>query len=329
MYDEAIKYIQEADRVLIIQAENPDGDSLGSSLALEEILGDLGKDVHMYCPVDMPKYLRYFKGWDRVNSEFDSTADIAIIVDTSAEVLLTKVLETPGARSFFESHPTVVLDHHTTESNLTFNHIPVYEHAISTSEVIFKLAKQAEWKMSSQAAEHLLGAQLADSLGLSIQTVTPESYRIAADLTEIGAHVATIENRRREFMKKSPEILTYKGKLLERIEYFVGGKLAVIHIPWQEIQMYSDQYNPSVLVLDEMRLVLGVEVAVAFKTYPDGKLTGKLRSNIPVAETIASYFGGGGHPYAAGFRVFEQYDQALNELVTATTKTFDAYNETT
>lgn len=323
-----ITLVQNAQRIIVIQAENPDGDSLGSSLALEEILGDLGKDVVLYCPVDMPKYLRYFTGWDRVTSQFDAKADLAIIVDTSADVLLTKVLETPGVRHYLESHPVVVIDHHMTKSTLSFNHEPLFEQAISTSEVIFRLAQAADWSINPQAAEHLLGAQLADSLGLSIQTVTPESYRIAGELTAIGAHVATIEERRREFMKKSPEILAYKGILLGRIEYHLDGKLATVHIPWEDIQAYSDQYNPSVLVLDEMRLVEGVQVAIAVKTYPDGKATGKLRSNIPISETIAGYFGGGGHPYASGFRVYEQYETVLGEIIDATHKALEGFDET-
>jgi phosphoesterase RecJ-like protein len=320
MYDQAITLISDAKRVIIIQAENPDGDSLGSSLALEEILGDLGKDVVMYCPVETPKYLRYFTGWDRVVSTFDPSCDLAIIVDTSADILLTKVLETPGVRSFLESHPVLVIDHHTTKSTLSFDHMPLFEQAIATSEVIYRLASAAGWTINQQAAEHMLGAQLADSLGLSIQTVQAENYMIAAELTKLGARVATIEDRRREFMKKSPEILAYKGTLLGRIEYHLDGKLATVHIPWEDIQAYSDQYNPSVLVLDEMRLVEGVQIAVALKTYPDGKLTGKLRSNVPIAETVAGYFGGGGHPYAAGFRVYETYNTSLNELITAVDK---------
>ncbi|MES2876184.1 MAG: DHH family phosphoesterase [Patescibacteria group bacterium] len=327
MSAEIISLIENAKRVIVIQAENPDGDSLGSSLALEEILSDLGKEVVMYCPVDTPKYLRYFTGWDRVTTEFDAKADVAIIVDTSADVLLTKVLQTPGVRHFLESHPVVVIDHHTTKSSLTFEHIPLFETAISTSEVIFRLADTAGWSINTQAAEHMLGAQLADSLGLSIQTVTPENYRIAGELTALGAHVASIEERRREFMKKSPEILAYKGTLLGRIEYYLDGKLAVVHIPWEDIQAYSDQYNPSVLVLDEMRLVEGVDVAIAVKTYPDGKATGKLRSNLPISETIAGYFGGGGHPYASGFRVYEQYETVLKEIITAASKALDSFDE--
>jgi phosphoesterase RecJ-like protein len=175
----------------------------------------------------------------------------------------------------------------------------------------------------------MLVAILSDSLGLSTQNVTPATYYVAGKLTELGASAAIIENRRREFMKKSPDILAYKGELIGRIEYLLGGKLAIVHIPWDDIQKYSDQYNPSVLVLDEMRLVEGVELGVALKTYPDGKITGKLRGNLPIAEQVAGYFGGGGHEYAAGFRAYEDYDTIVKELVTATDKALTSYGSQT
>ena len=328
MYDTAQQLIGDAKNIIVIQAENPDGDSLGSSLALEEILGDIGKQVTMYCPVEIPKYLRYINGWDRVVGDFDTKADLAIIVDTAADVLLTKVLESRGVRHYLESHPVLVIDHHATKSNLSFDHNLLTQPAISTSEVIFDLAAHAGWAINPAAAECMLAAQLSDSLGLSTQSVTPNSYRIAAELTERGAHVAVIEERRRAFMKKSAEILAYKGQLLSRIEYFLDNKLALVHIPWEDIQAYSDQYNPSVLVLDEMRLVHDVEVAIALKTYPDGKVTGKLRSNAPVSEAIAGYFGGGGHVYASGFRVYDTYDTVVKELVEATRKAIADYHAT-
>lgn len=325
MYDSATQLINEAKKIVVIQAENPDGDSLGSSLALEEILGDLGKDVVLYCPVEIPKYMRYITGWDRVVADFDTTADLAIIVDTSADVLLTKVLETPGVRSFLESHPVLVIDHHTTGSTLSFEHTMLSSEAVATSEILYGLASENKWTINSQAAENMLTAILSDSLGLSTQNVTPQSFFVAGKLTELGASPSRIEGRRREFMKKSPEILAYKGELISRIEYLLGGKLAVVHIPWEDIQKYSDQYNPSVLVLDEMRLVEGVELGVAIKTYPDGKITGKLRGNIPIAEEVAGFFGGGGHKYAAGFRAYEEYDTIVTELVNATDKALKAY----
>lgn len=325
MFDEAKNLINDARKIIVIQAENPDGDSLGSSLALEEILSNLGKTVTMYCPVDIPKYLRYIAGWDRVVSDFDPAADLAIIVDTAADVLLSKVLETPGARHFLESHPVLVIDHHTTDSNLSFNHTMLSIDAVASSEVIYKLATDAGWQLSKAAAEPMMIAIMSDSLGLTTPSVTPETFRIIASLTELGASNAEIESRRREYMKKSPEILAYKADLIKRIEYLLDGALALVHIPWDDIQEYSDQYNPSVLVLDEMRLVEGVQLAVAVKTYPDGKLTGKLRGNVPIAEQVAGFFGGGGHAYAAGFRVYEEYDKIVAELVTATDKALKEY----
>jgi bifunctional oligoribonuclease and PAP phosphatase NrnA len=326
MNKQVTEMINDANKVIIIQAENPDGDSVGSAVALEEILGDLGKKVTMYCPVDVPKYLRYIKGWDRVVGDFDTSADLAIIVDTAADVLLGKVLETPGVRHYLETHPVLVIDHHTTESNLSFEHTILSQDAVATSEVIYNLATTNSWTINKQAAESMLIALMSDSLGLTTQNVTAQTYFIAGKLTEFGAKNSDIEERRREFMKKSPEILAYKGALINRIEYLLDGKLALVHIPWDEIQQYSDQYNPSMLVLDEMRLVEGVQIGVALKSYPDGKVTGKLRSNIPIAETIAGYFGGGGHNYAAGFRAYEDYDTIVHELINATDKALHEYD---
>lgn len=326
MYNTAKELIESATKIIVIQAENPDGDSLGSALALEEILGDLGKKVILYCPVDIPKYLRYVQGWDRITSEFDASADLAIIVDTSADILLSKVLEVPGARHYLETHPALIIDHHTTPSTLSFDYTPLIDEAVASSEIIYNLANKADWKINKQAAEQILIGMLSDTLGMTTQNVSSQTYAIASKLIDLGAHTATIEERRREFMKKSPEILKYKGELLGRLEYFLDGRLSLIHIPWEDIQRYSDQYNPSVLVLDEMRLVENVVVGIAIKTYPDGKLTGKIKANIPIAEKIAGYFGGGGHPYAAGFRVYEDLDKIKGEILEATDKVLGEYD---
>lgn len=329
MLDKAANLIQDANRIIVIQAENPDGDSLGSSLALEAILADLGKEVALYCPVDIPKYLRYINGWDRVTAEFDTHADMAIIVDTSADILISKVLEVAGARHFLESHPVLVIDHHATESTLSFPHTLLTQDVVASGEIVYNLASVQNWTISQDAAENMMIAIMSDSLGLSTQSVTASSYYTMAKLAELGAKNSDIEERRREYMKKSPEILKYKGELIGRIEYYLDGALALVHIPWEDIQAYSDQYNPSVLVLDEMRLVEHVEVAVAIKTYPDGKLTGKLRCNIPVGNTISGYFGGGGHDYASGFRVYEDYDTIVKELLDTTDNAIKEYRHET
>lgn len=320
MFTKSIDMISQANRIVVIQAENPDGDSLGSALALEEILGELGKQVELYCPVDIPRHLRYMSGWDRVTNDFDAKAELAIIVDTSAEILLGKALEAPGARHYFQTHPVLVLDHHATDSTLSFEHEILQLEVIATGQVILELAEAAGWQINQPAATHMLSAMLSDSLGLTTPNVNAASYRAAARLTELGASATDIEDRRREFMKKAPEILAYKASLIERIEYYLDGRLAIVHVPFDEIQKYSDAYNPGALIGDELRLVEGVIISCVIKTYPDGKLTARLRASQPVAEELAGYFGGGGHKYAAGFRIYETLENSLPEIIAASDK---------
>ena len=325
MNDHQIKLLTDAKSVLVIQAENPDGDSLGSSIALESILSQMGKDVSLYCPVQIPRYLRYIKGWDRVADEYDVNADLVIIVDTVSDTLISKVLEIPHAKHHLSTHPVLVFDHHEeVKSSLPFEHeLIIGKDAVATGELILEQVNKLGWSLDTTGAEGIYTAIMADSLGLTTQSTTADSIRAIADLVDRGVSPSELEARRREYMKKSAEILAYKGKLIERIGYYCDGALALVHIPWDDIQAYSDQYNPSMLVLDEMRLVEGVEVAVAIKTYPDGKVTGKLRTNLPVAEIIAGYFGGGGHQYAAGFRAYDTLENITAELLKATEKALE------
>lgn len=322
MFDKAKQLITDAKKIVVIQADNPDGDSLGSSLALEEILSDMGKDVALFCAIDMPKYLQYIKGWDRVTKDWPTDRDLAIIVDTASQLLMQQVLKTTGVRHFLETHDVLVIDHHqSAEGDLPFDitmlNLP---NAIATGEIIYSLATDAGWSINQQAAENMFLSIQADSLGLTTQNTTAEGYKAAAELVALGAVPSEIENRRREYMKKPADILAYKGELIGRVEYHLDGALATVHIPWEDIEKYSDRYNPSVLVLDEMRLVDTVQVAVALKTYPDGKITGKIRSNTPIANNVAGYFGGGGHEYASGFKLNEQYEVVIQELITAADK---------
>ena len=80
MFDKVKNLIDQSQKIVVIQAENPDGDSLASSLALEEILTDTGKDVVLFCQIEIPKYLRYIQGWDRVTFDWPTDRDLAIIV---------------------------------------------------------------------------------------------------------------------------------------------------------------------------------------------------------------------------------------------------------
>src|SRR5665647_582997 len=86
--------LENAKHIVIVQADNPDADSLGSALALEDILGEMGKQTTLYCGVDMPGYLRYLAGWDRVEKDLPKQFDASIIVDASTMTLLEKLDQT-------------------------------------------------------------------------------------------------------------------------------------------------------------------------------------------------------------------------------------------
>ena len=310
-------FLRDNKRICIIQAENPDGDSLGSAIALDYILQ--GSDNTLYCPVDVPKYLHYFPDWSRVTNEFDYKADAYIIVDTAASVLLSKLLDDAAIRNSLYAKPVLVLDHHETEDDLDFPHEAIIETLPACTALIYQLATASGLEIPLVAAEALYAGISSDTLGLVSASVTSETMRTMAALIDLGVSPAELDERRREFMKKSPRILDYKADLIKRIEYSLDGTLATVHIPFEDIQQYSDEYNPNVLILEEMRLIQGVVVAVAIKTYPDGKVTGKIRTSAPIADQVAGYFGGGGHPYAAGFRTYDvSYADVVADLVKIT-----------
>ncbi|HEY1063839.1 MAG TPA: DHH family phosphoesterase [Candidatus Saccharimonadales bacterium] len=308
MYSEAADIaalIDQAHNIVILQADNPDGDSLGSALALEQILGDLGKEPYLYCGVDMPAHLKYLPGWDRVSNELPSTFDLSIIVDTSSSSLFEQATKT-NAWTQLASKPAIILDHHqAVENTISFARVVVNAPAVATGEVIYELSRQLEWPLNTHAMNAVAVSILSDSLGLMTDATTARSIHVIAELVEAGVKLPQIENLRRELNRKSPELTRYKGELLQRIVYHNDNKVATVTIPWDEIEKYSPEYNPSVLVLDEMRMTTDTAVAVAFKTYPDGKITGKIRCNygFPIGAELAENFGGGGHPYASGFKV--------------------------
>lgn len=314
MYEKFSHFLDGKKHLCIIQAENPDGDSLGSAIALDYILTNTQNSL--YCPIDIPQYLHYFDDWSRVSSDFDYKADGYIIVDTAASILLSKLLEDSAIRNCLYSKPVFVFDHHESEDDLDFSHEAIIEPRPACADLIYHVAKANNLTVSVEAASVIYSAISSDTLGLVSASVTAETMRTMAELIDCGANPAKLEEHRRDFMKKSPRILDYKADLIKRIEYSLDGQLATVHIPFEDIQTYSQEYNPGVLILEEMRMVEGVEIAVVIKTYPDGKVTGKIRASAPIAERVAGYFGGGGHPYAAGFRTYDtDYTEVLSDLV--------------
>ncbi len=302
--DSIRKAIDQYKKIVIVQADNPDGDSLASALALEEILGDMQKEVILYCGVDIPSHLRYLNGSDRIIKDLPNQFDLSIIVDTSSEGLLEQ-LNKNGSKAWLASRPSIIIDHHATEPTIDFASIISCHPAVATAEVIYELSQQLNWTLNDKSREYLAIAILSDSLGLTSEATSSRSIHIIAELVESGVQLAQLENIRRETMRREPELVHYKGRLLQRVEFHDNDRIATITIPYDEITRYSPLYNPPMLVLDDMRLAKNVRLAIAFKLYDTGKITAKIRSNYGygVADKLAESFGGGGHSYAAGFRI--------------------------
>lgn len=316
--DQIQSIVKTATNIVVVQADNPDVDSLASSLALESILEGQTKKVTLYCGVDLPSYLHYLPGWDRVTRDLPKQFDASIIVDTSSDGLLAQLTKS-GAKSWLAAKPVIVLDHHVTDATITFATIVCSYPAVSTTEIIYELSTQYGWQLDEATKELVAMGILSDSLGLMSQSTSARSIHIIGELVEGGVNLAKLESLRRETLRRDPELIHYKGRLLERVEFHSDNRIAIVSIPWEEIEKYSPLYNPSMLVIDDMRLAKDTNVAIAFKIYKDSKITAKIRCNYgyPIADKLAEHFGGGGHPLASGFKLTDgrPYEDVKTETI--------------
>lgn len=298
--------VTKAAKIVVIQADNPDSDSLGSALALEHILGDMGKDVILYCGVDIPSYLRYFSGWDRVQKELPKDFDISIVVDASTLTLFEKLLES-GQKGWLATKPCIVIDHHEiVENRIDFASVTLNDSLrASAGELIYLISKQLGWQVSVPAQTMLMNSILGDTQGLTNQLASSETYRIMAEFIEAGVSRVKVEEKRRLFNKMHLDIFRYKADLIKRTEFATNNQIALVIIPQEEINTYSPLYNPAPLIQNDIIQVEGVRVAIVIKSYTNGRVTGAIRTNIdaPIASLLAEFLGGGGHAHASGFKV--------------------------
>lgn len=309
MYQEAdriAELVQIAEHIVVIQADNPDSDSLGSALALEHVFGDLGKKVTLYCGVDIPAYLRYMKGWDRVQRDIPKQFDASVIVDATTMTLLEKLKES-GQHSWLATKPCIILDHHeVVENTVPFATITINDHTRSSaSELVYTVSKQLKWPLSVEAQTQLMSGILGDTQGLSNKLASSDTYRIMAEMIDAGVSRPDLEEIRREYSKMPLEIYQYKADLIKRTGFAHNNNIAWVVIPQQEINQFSPLYNPAPLIQGDMLQTDGVRVAIVFKQYDDGRVTGAIRTNpaYGIAAKIAEFLGGGGHANASGFKV--------------------------
>jgi phosphoesterase RecJ-like protein len=330
MYDQAEdiqKLIKNSKSVVIVQADNPDGDSLGSALALEQIFADLDLTTYLYCAVDMPGYLHYMKGWDRVVKDLPRQFDCSVIVDASTMTLLEK-LANSGQQGWLASKPCLILDHHEiVENQIPFASIKINDFKkSSTGELIYEITKQLDWPLNLRAQEFIMTSILGDTQGLTNQLASARTYEVMAEMITAGVDRPALEELRREAGKMPELIYRYKAKLIQRTEIINDGTIAMVVIPQEEINGYSPLYNPAALIQGDMLQTAGIKITVVLKRYDDGKVTGAIRANAgsPIAANLADRFGGGGHKFASGFKIDKVADfsklktefiQAASEMV--------------
>jgi phosphoesterase RecJ-like protein len=296
---ELARLVTGATNILVLQPDSPDGDSLGSALGLEEILGDLGKTVHLYAYKEPESYLHDLEGWDRVSQTMPKSFDLTILVDTGSPALIKAALEHHGPQLM--TKPFVVIDHHTSRQDFGFKVIEIIDEAVATSELIMQLGLDLVWEVNQRAADKLASALLADSLNLTTSGTTAHSVAMLAEMVQRGANLHDLYRRHREASALSPEQIHLKGQLLSSVEFLCDGRLALAEITPAVVAENIDKFEPYNMIISEMQWAKGVELVAVFKNYGT-KINVPMRSVNQYAGPVAEIMGGGGHPNAAAYR---------------------------
>jgi phosphoesterase RecJ-like protein len=307
--------IESSSVILVMQPDNPDGDSLGSALALEEILGDLGKTVVLYSYNAPSEYLRMLEGWDRVTEHFPKHFDCVIIVDSGTPDMLRATFEHYGEG--IVGKPLVVIDHHTTTESFGDHTLSIVTPAAATSELLVELAQALNWPVNERAAAKLATAILSDSLNLTASYTTATTVEALAFCVRAGANLAELYRIKRESGALEQRNLILKGELLARVEFLCDGRMAWCLIPNEIAKKSKDDHNPTDLIIWDMIWAKDVVVAIVVKDY-GSKLKVALKSRGSMAGAIAEKIGGGGHASASGARLDDiSVEDAQNKIIAA------------
>lgn len=310
--------IKKAGRILINCHRGPDSDSVGSALALSQVLQEMGKEIMVICPSDIPSDLMFLKGAEkivRVNfTSFDFTDfDLFIILDSSTYSMVTgmKDSESPTINS-------IVIDHHF--SNNKFGKINLIDSKMtSTGELLYRLFMDWKVPVSQEIAECLLTGIIGDTGTFQYQNVGSETLEVAADLMKKGANKDKIVFN----LYRSIEFKEVKmwGKFVEKM--MIDDSFVWSAIP---IATYKDFGEYAYAKEDVANLffpiIKGTEFGIVMVEASDGVLSVSFRSRtgFDVAK-IAEEIGGGGHKLAAGARIEGiPFNDAVNLVLKAARK---------
>lgn len=320
-YKESVKIFEEvkkSKKILINCHRGPDSDSVGSALALSEVLKTLGKEVSVICPSDIPADLGFLHGADsikRVNfSTFDfSEYDLFFVIDSSTYAMVTGLKDSDSP-----SINTIVIDHHI--SNERFGKINLVDAKItSTGELLYKVFEDWQVTIDQKIAECLLTGIIGDTGSFQYQNVGQGTLRIAATLMDAGADKdRIIYNIYRNIDFKEVKMW---GKFIESMKIednFVWSAISLStykdfgEYPYAKEDV-ANLFFPIVKNTDFGIVMVETNEEVLSVSF-------RSRSGFDVSK-IAEEVGGGGHKAAAGARIEGLiFQEAVNKVLTAARK---------
>ncbi|KPK26483.1 MAG: phosphoesterase [Desulfobacterales bacterium SG8_35_2] len=304
----------QADNLLIASHVFPDGDALGSQLALGEILESLGKKVYYYSEEFVSTMFEFLPGSEKLHNDLPDLAsfDAAVAVDCGDRFRLGHKMD-----GLLQVHPFIVIDHHA--GHRDFGDINWVEaDRSSTAEMIFDLALALNADISYNAAYCLYTAIVSDSGSFKYESTSAYTFHVASHLLNRG--VVPSEVAGKLFDNYSVNRLRLLEKVLGSLEIYAQGQIAVISATNEMFAASGAKPEDTEEFINLPRALRSVKVAAFFKETSDGYIKVSLRAKgeCDVSQVAAKY-GGGGHRNAAGYRIkggtiTETQDELVLEL---------------
>src|SRR5215203_6826789 len=313
--------LRSHDRFLLVTHENPDGDALGSLLAMKLALDALGKDSEMYLHGDAPLPNEYsFMPLEALSREppEDAAERVLVALDCANEQRMA-----PDTALLEAAPLTIDIDHHHDNSRFGDLNLVVGD-ASSTSEILRDLFTELGVELTPEIAEALYIALVTDTGRFQYTNTTPKALRLAAELVEAGADVHKIFQDVYESLQFAK--LKLLARALERAQVYEGGRLVISYLLRGDFAEVGAAEPYSEGIIDYLRAVEGADMAALIREPPrsDGPARRvSLRASadeLDVSAIARASGAGGGHRQAAGF----SSDESIEEITEFIRREFSA-----
>ncbi len=291
---------------------SPDGDCLGSSVALSMALSNIGKEVFIPSLGSFKGKYSFLAQYGEKFSKLTKKADIAIVLDCSTPDRVDW-----GIFGTQPSIPLIIIDHH--KGNMMFGEINWVEvDKPAVAQMIYYLLNEMSIQINEKIASALYVAILTDTGKFSFPNTTPEIFRVAADLVELGASPKILTEKL--YYCNSESFLKNIGIALTSLRSYLNGEVIFMTIKNKDVLQYSTSITESEGIIDFAMSLKNVKVAVLLKEIDSNNVKASLRSRDDIdTSSIARIFGGGGHKNAAGCSIYGNLDYAEDVLLSAIT----------